>query len=233
MNDDRRHSARISLHANSMGTSQTAIPPREPARLYLVTPPIGDAGAVADGLADALNAADIAAVLVRLSAGDERTQIERVKALRILIQSNGAALLLDGRPDLVVATEADGAHFAGPEAFQASAPALKPKFIAGCGGLVTRHDAMEAAEAGADYIMFGEPGSDGRRPAFEAVLERVAWWSEIFQVPCVAYADNLDEVEALAQSGADFVAIGESVWRGGRDAVVAAAKRLSIAEPVQ
>ena len=83
-----------------MGTSQT-MPPREPARLYLVTPPIGDAGAVADGLADALNAADIAAVLVRLSAGDERTQIERVKALRILIQSNGAALLLDGRPDLV------------------------------------------------------------------------------------------------------------------------------------
>jgi thiamine-phosphate pyrophosphorylase len=233
MNQDRRHSARMGLHANSMGTSQTAIPPREPARLYLVTPPIGDAGAVADGLADALNAADIAAVLVRLSAGDERTQIERVKALRILIQSNGAALLLDGRPDLVIPTEADGAHFAGTPAFQAGAPALKPKFIAGCGGLVTRHDAMEAAEAGADYIMFGEPGNDGRKPAFDAVLERVAWWSEIFQVPCVAYADNLDEAEALAQAGADFVAIGESVWSGGRDAVAAAAKRLSIAEPVQ
>jgi thiamine monophosphate synthase len=49
----------------------------------------------------------------------------------------------------------------------------------------------------------------------------------------VAYADNLDEVEALAQAGADFVAIGESVWGGGRDAVAAAARRLSIAEPVQ
>ncbi|MGZ5960509.1 MAG: thiamine phosphate synthase [Rhizomicrobium sp.] len=233
MNDDRRHSARINLHANGMGTSQTAIPPREPARLYLVTPPIGDAGAIADGLADALNAADIAAVLVRLSAGDEHTQIERVKALRILIQSNGAALLLDGRPDLVVPTEADGAHFVGTAAFQASAAALKPKFITGCGGLVTRHDAMEAAESGADYVMFGEPDSDGRKPAFDAILDRVAWWSEIFQVPCVAYADNLDEAEALAQAGADFVAIGESVWCGGRDAVAAAARRLSIAEPVQ
>jgi thiamine-phosphate pyrophosphorylase len=233
MNDDRRHSARISLHANGMGTSQAAIPPREPARLYLVTPPIGDAGAVADGLADALNAADIAAVLVRLSAGDERTQMERVKGLRILIQSNGAALLLDGRPDLVVPTEADGAHLVGAAAFRAGAPALKPKFIAGCGGLVTRHDAMEAAESGADYVMFGEPGSDGRRPALEAVLERVAWWSEIFQVPCVAYADNLDDVEALAQAGADFVAVGESIWSGGRDAVAAAAQRLGIAEPVR
>jgi len=232
MSRDRRHSARISRHADGMGTSQT-MPPREPARLYLVTPPIGDAGAVADGLADALNAANIAAVLVRLSAGDERTQIERVKALRILIQSNGAALLLDGRPELVVPTEADGAHLVGATAFRAGAGALKPKFIAGCGGLVTRHDAMEAAESGADYVMFGEPGSDGRRPALEAVLERVAWWSEIFQVPCVAYAENLDEVEALAQVGADFVAIGEPVWSGGRDAVAAAAKRLTIVEPVQ
>jgi thiamine-phosphate pyrophosphorylase len=92
---------------------------------------------------------------------------------------------------------------------------------------------MEAAESGADYVMFGEPERDGRRPAFEAVLDRVAWWSEIFQVPCVAYAENLDEVEALAQVGADFVAIGASVWSGGRDAVAAAAKRLSIVEPVQ
>jgi thiamine-phosphate pyrophosphorylase len=215
-----------------MGT-KTDAPPREPARLYLVTPPIGDAGAIADGLADALNAADIAAVLVRLGAGDERTQIERVQALRILIQSNGAALLLDGRPELVAPTEADGAHLIGLAAFQAGASALKPKFIAGCGGLVTRHDAMEAAETGADYVMFGEPERDGRRPAFEAVLDRVAWWSEIFQVPCVAYAENPDEVEALAQAGADFVAIGQSVWSGGRDAVAAAAKRLSSVEPVQ
>jgi thiamine-phosphate pyrophosphorylase len=215
-----------------MGT-KTDAPPREPARLYLVTPPIGDAGAIADGLADALNAADIAAVLVRLGAGDERTQIERVQALRILIQSNGAALLLDGRPELVAPTEADGAHLIGFAAFQAGASALKPKFIAGCGGLVTRHDAMEAAETGADYVMFGEPERDGRRPAFEAVLDRVAWWSEIFQVPCVAYAENPDEVEALAQAGADFVAIGQSVWSGGRDAVAAAAKRLSSVEPVQ
>jgi thiamine-phosphate pyrophosphorylase len=233
MGHDRRHSARIGRHADSMGTSQTTVPPREPARLYLVTPPIGDAGAVADGLADALNAADIAAVLVRLGAGDERTQIERVKALRILIQSNGAALLLDGRPELVVSTEADGAHLIGTTAFQASAGALKPKFIAGCGGLATRHDAMEAAEAGADYVMFGEPGSDGRKPAFDALLERVAWWSEIFQVPCVAYADSLDETEALAKAGADFIAIGESIWSGGRNAVAAAAQRLGIAETVQ
>ena len=115
MNPDRRHSARMGLHASSMGTS-TDVPPREPARLYLITPPIGDAGAVADGLADALNAVDVAAVLLRLADGDEATQIARVKDLRILIQSNGAALLLDGRPELVIPTEADGAHTCVPSA---------------------------------------------------------------------------------------------------------------------
>ena len=58
-------------------------------------------------------------------------------------------------------------------------PALKPKYIAGCGGLATRHDAMLAGESGADYVMFGEPDRDGHRPRFEAVLERVAWWAEV------------------------------------------------------
>ena len=214
-----------------MGTS-TDVPPREPARLYLIPPPIGAAGAVADGLADALNAVDVAAVLLRLADGDEATQIARVKDLRILIQSNGAALLLDGRPELVIPTEADGAHVTGAEGFKKTADALKPKYIAGCGGLATRHDAMLAAESGADYVMFGEPDRDCRRPSFEAVLERIAWWSEIFQVPCVGYASTLDEAEALAQAGADFVAIGESLWSGGRDAVAAVAQRLSVVEPV-
>ena len=82
-----------------MGTSQ-GCRARAP-RLYLVTPPLGDADAIADDLAAALNAADIAAVLLRLDDGDEAALIERIEALRILIQSNGAALLLDGHPELV------------------------------------------------------------------------------------------------------------------------------------
>lgn len=192
------------------------------AGLYLVTPPVENPAEVADGLADALNATDIAAVLLRLAPGDEATQRERIKALRILVQSNGAALLLDGHATLAAPSEADGAHLTGIDAFKAAAPALKPARIAGCGGLVTRHDAMLAAESGADYVMFGEPDADGRRPSFEAVLERVAWWGEIFQVPCVAYAAQRDEIEQLARAHADFVAVSEDIWRSAgnmRDAI--------------
>ena len=206
--------------------------PHKAPRLYLVTPPVTDPAAIADDLADALNAADIAAVLLRLAEGDQRALTQRVKALRILIQSNGAALLLDGHPDLVMPAEADGAHLTGFEPFKAAAPTLKPARIAGCGGLGSRHDAMLAGESGADYVMFGEPDAAGRRPAFDAVVERVAWWTEIFEIPCVAYAASLDEAEALARAGADFVAVGEAVWRTAQG-VTEAGKRLAVAEPVR
>ena len=203
-----------------MGTARDET--RAAPRLYLVTPPVADPDAVANDLADALNATDIAAVLLGLAEGDESAQLDCIKALRILIQSNGAALLLDGHAELCARGETDGAHLTGIDAFTAAAPALKPARIAGCGGLNTRHDAMLAGEAGADYVMFGEPDTGGRRPSFDAILERVEWWAQTLTIPCVAYAASLDEGEALAAAGADFIALGENVWRDAR-AVAAAA----------
>ena len=88
---------------------------------------------------------------------------------------------------------------------------------------------MLAGESGADYVMFGEPDADGRRPSFDAMLERVAWWAEMLEIPCVAYAASLDEVEPLAAAGADFIAVGDFVWRDAR--AVAEAANLGMAEP--
>jgi len=228
MTERRRHSAEKPSHAVRMGT---AIPRREAPRLYLVTPPLGAPSAIADDLADALNATDIAAVLLRLGEGDEPALLDRIKALRILIQSNGAALLLDGHAALIGRAEADGAHLSGTDALRAATASLKPKYIAGCGGLAERHDAMLAGESGADYVMFGEPDATGHRPALDAVIERVAWWAEIFQIPCVAYAAGVEEVVALARAGADFVAIGEAIWRDRRS-FAAAIEHLAV-EPVR
>jgi thiamine-phosphate pyrophosphorylase len=200
-------------------------------RLYLVTPPVGDSGRFAGELAAVLGGADIAAVLLRLEAADERSLINRIKALAPLVQDKGAALVLDGHPDLVARAGADGAHLTGIEAFNGALPTLKPARIAGAAGLRTRHDAMLAAEAGADYVMFGEP--DGQRPSFAAIVERIAWWAEVFEPPCVGYAETIDEVGQLAAAGADFVAVGDFVWRDARSPVAgvsAAAERLFAAE---
>jgi thiamine-phosphate pyrophosphorylase len=71
---------------------------------------------------------------------------------------------------------------------------------------------MLAAETGADYVMFGEPDRRGGRPPFDAIEERLNWWSELFELPCIGYAASLDEVAPLAQAGADFVALGDWIW---------------------
>jgi thiamine-phosphate pyrophosphorylase len=182
--------------------------PPPAARLYLVTPPALPAARLAAALADALDAADVAAVLLRLPDAGESALIETIATLAPTVQSRNAALLLDGHPELAARTGADGAHLTGLEPFSAALSLLKPDRIAGAGGLRSRHDAMLAAERGADYVMFGEPG-DGGRPPFEAVLTRVEWWAELFEAPCVGYAESLDEAAALARAGADFVALGE------------------------
>jgi thiamine-phosphate pyrophosphorylase len=81
--------------------------------------------------------------------------------------------------------------------------------------------------------MFGD-ARQGRRPVLGSILERVGWWSEVFEVPCVAFAENLDEVGPLAAAGADFVAVGDFVWADDRGAAAlnAAAKALAASEAV-
>jgi thiamine-phosphate pyrophosphorylase len=193
-------------------------------RLYLATPVVDDPAALATSLPGLLAGADIAAVLVRLRDDDPRSMIGRAKSLAGAIQNAGAALLLDGHVDLVARAGADGAHLGGITALEEALPNLKPDRIAGVGGLTSRHDSMSAGEMGADYVLFGEADAHGKRPSLEAITERVAWWAELFEVPCVAYADGRDEAYELALAGADFVLVGEAVWADPRGAAAALAE---------
>jgi thiamine-phosphate pyrophosphorylase len=195
-----------------------ADPSRAP-RLYLVTPHLTDTVDFAGDLTAALATADVAAVLLRLADADERTLINRIRSLAPAAQDNGAALLLEGHSDLVARSGADGAHLSGIEAFTDAFTLLKPERIAGAGDLASRHDAMLAAETGADYVMFGEPIE--RERDFAAMIGRVAWWAEVFELPCVGYAAHLDEVAPLVAAGADFVAL-DCLWSDPRGVAVAA-----------
>jgi thiamine-phosphate pyrophosphorylase len=201
--------------------------PRPQPRLMLFTPVVTDADAFAGTLAAALDAADVAAVVLRLAPGDERALINRIKALAPVCQQRNVALLVDGHADLVARGGADGAHLAGIAAFGEALERLRPERIAGCGALATRHDAMLAAEQGADYVMFGEPDADGVRPPFAQVDERIAWWAEVFEAPCVGYAAAADEIAPLVAAGADFIALGEWAWSVETIRAAASALRLS------
>ena len=197
------------------------VPPRPVPRLYLATPEIDDPSRLAAGLPGLLAAADVAAVLLRLKETDQRTLISRIKALAPLVQDGGAALLLDGHVELVARAGADGAHLTGIEAMEDAMPTLKPDRIAGVGGLATRHDSMAAGEAGADYVLFGEPDAKGQRPSVEAITERLQWWAELFEPPCVGFAASREEAHEFAAAGADFVLVGDFIWNDERGAKAA------------
>jgi thiamine-phosphate pyrophosphorylase len=201
-----------------------------PTRLYLVTPTLEDPKAFLPDLEAALGAGDVAAVLLRLADADERGLINRAKAVATVVQRRNIALLLDNRPEIVGRAEADGAHVAGIEAFAAALSSLKPDRIAGAGGLNSRHDAMLAGETGADYVMFGDSDRRGHRPPFEIIEERIMWWAELVEIPCVGYAADANEVRPLTRAGVDFVALGDWIWTdpdGAAAAVAQAAANLA------
>jgi thiamine-phosphate pyrophosphorylase len=104
----------------------------------------------------------------------------------------------------------------GIEAMEEALPSLKPDRIIGVGELATRHDSMAAGEAGADYVLFGEPDAKGQRPSLEAIAERLQWWAELFEPPCVGFAASLDEAREFAAAGADFVLVGDFIWADPR-----------------
>ena len=198
-----------------------SVPPRPVPRLYLATPDVDDPSQLVAGLPGLLAAADVAAVLVRLKPTDQRTMISRVKALAPAIQASGAAVLLEGHVELVARAGADGAHLTGIAAMEDALPSLKPDRIAGVGGLATRHDSMAAGELGADYVLFGEPDARAQRPSGEAIAERLQWWAELFEPPCVGFAASREEAYEFAAAGADFVLVGDFIWADPRGAATA------------
>ena len=191
-------------------------PPRT--RLMLVTPPVSDADAMAFRLMQAFAGGDVAAVLLRLTDGDDRSRIERVKRLAGPVQGQSVALVVEGTALVATRGGADGVHLTGgTEAIAEARSSLRGERIIGAGGLRARHDAMDAGEAGVDYVIFGEPRADGSVPPLAAVVERAGWWAEIFETPCVASAPDAASVEELAETGAEFVALGDWVFAEGLD----------------
>jgi thiamine-phosphate pyrophosphorylase len=205
-------------------------------RLYLLSPVLAEAGRFTAALREACAAADVAAVLLRLAPGDERSLINTVKALAPAAQDGGAAVLVQAPAEIDAAAiavrgGADGVHTDGVSDLRGLRERLRDPRMLGVGQLRTKHDAMSAGEAGVDYVMFGDPKPDGYLPPLEDVAERAEWWAEIFETPCVAFAPTLEAVAILAGTGAEFVALGDAVWThaaGPAEAVRLASRGLAL-----
>jgi thiamine-phosphate pyrophosphorylase len=176
--------------------------------VYLVSPLITDPAALRPRLEAALRALQPASILFDVPAGDERAQINLIKVLCPMAQETGAAVLVNTSAQVAVRGGADGVHVSSSLLVPAMREVLKTERIVGAGGLMSRHDAMDAGEAGADYVMFGEPREDGTVMTLSALTDRASWWAEVFETPCVAYAASAIAVEAMALTRAEFVALG-------------------------
>jgi thiamine-phosphate pyrophosphorylase len=191
--------------------------PRNAPRFYLITPPISDWTPYPLLFETATAACDVACVLLRTAAHGNGEKEKIVCALAPLVQKHGVACLVADDPQWAVRANADGVHIDGTgERLQSALRALKPGHIVGAGGLTTRDAAMAAAEAGADYLMFG-----GGAETHAQIVERVAWWAEIFNVPCVGYAHNLGVIGDIVRAGADFIALSDAVFADPRGAAAA------------
>ncbi|MGC2854474.1 thiamine phosphate synthase [Novispirillum sp. DQ9] len=189
---------------------------REPCRLYLITPPaLPDVAAFAGTLARVLDAGDVAALQIRLKDADDDTVRRTIDALRPVAQDREVAVILNDRPDLAAETGCDGVHVGQDDAPYAEARKIMgPDAIVGVTCHDSRHLAMEAAEAGADYVAFGAFFDTATKDAkTRCELDLLSWWQEVMTVPCVAIGGiTPDNAKAVIDAGADFIAVSSGVW---------------------
>lgn len=184
-------------------------------RLYLVTPPRIELPAFADMLAAAVDAGDVACLQIRLKDIDDDDIRRAAEALVPIAQSRDVAVLMNDRPDLAAETGCDGVHVGQEDAaYDEARRAVGGDGIVGVTCHNSRHLAIEAGEAGADYVAFGAFFATGTKvPKATAEISILEWWHDIATLPCVAIGGiTVENCPPLVQAGADFLAVVGGVW---------------------
>ena len=194
-------------------------------RLYLITPPRFEPGEFSERLSAALDGGDVACVQLRLKDVDDDEIRHAIEILKPIAQNRDVAFILNDRPDLAIETRCDGVHVGQQDmSYQAARNAMGPDAIVGVTCHASRHLAMEAADAGADYVAFGAFFPTGTKDAkAKADVEILQWWSETTIVPCVAIGGiTPTNCGPLVAAGADFLAVISAIWdhTGGPAAAV-------------
>ena len=188
----------------------------EPCRLYLLTPPrLDDLSAFEADLEAAMAAGDVAALQIRLKNVHDADIRAAYNALAPIAQNAGVAVLINDRVDLAQELGADGVHLGQDDmSLREARKILGPQAMIGATAHNSRHLAMLAGESGADYVAFGAFfESATKTPKTQATTDLLSWWSELFEIPCVAIGGiTADNCPPLVQAGADFLAVCGGVW---------------------
>jgi thiamine-phosphate pyrophosphorylase len=184
-------------------------------RLYLISPPAFSLAEFLPQLEAALDGGDVGAFQLRIKDAEDADVLAAGAAIRPICAAREISLIVNDRPDLAVALDADGVHVGQEDAsVEAARRAIGEDRILGVTCHDSRHLAIDAGEAGADYVAFGAffPTST-KATTTVADPDILQWWSEIFTLPCVAIGGiTAENCAPLVQAGADFLAVSAYVW---------------------
>lgn len=187
---------------------------RPPCQLYLISPPAIDEG-FADVLAAALDAGPVAAFQLRLKGIDEHAIARLAEPLQRICAEREVAFIVNDSIALAKRLGADGVHLGQEDGDPREARrVLGPSAQIGVTCHDSRHLAMEAGEAGADYVAFGAfyptTTKETRHRPDPSIL---SWWTTLFEIPCVAIGGITPaNARPLVEAGADFLAVSGAVW---------------------
>ena len=201
---------------HSITGQDVSVPAAQSCRLYLISPERIDHPTIfSNDLRAALDGGDVAAFQLRLKDVGDDAIARTADTLRPICQQRGVAFFMNDRPDLAVKLDCDGVHIGQDDTPYAEARRIVgPERQIGVTCKASRDLAMTAAEAGADYVAFGAFFlSKTKTVTTPASLEIIEWWSELFEIPCVAIGGiTVDNCKPVIAAGADFLAVAGGVW---------------------
>ena len=187
----------------------------EGCQLYLITPPAFEPATLAERLKAALGGGPVACLQIRLKEVDDDAIKRATESLLPICHDHGVPVLMNDRPDLALLTGCDGAHVGQDDTpYEEARRILGKEAMIGVTCKASPHLAIEAADAGADYVAFGAFFQTSTKQAtVSATAEILEWWSALSPIPSVAIGGITSEnCRPLVEAGVDFLAVVGGVW---------------------
>lgn len=195
---------------------------KEQPQIYLITPPEFELSSFGEQLAQILDDVDIACLRLRLATDDIDTIGRTADVIRDICHQREVPIVIDTHFRLVETHGLDGVHLTdGPKQLRYVREELGNDAIIGAYCGASRHNGMNAAEIGADYVSFGPMNDTGLGGGDIAEFETFEWWSQVVEVPVVAEGALTLETAKLLAPVTDFIALGSEVWNAEAGAKVA------------
>lgn len=195
-------------------------------RIVLIAPPAAKPDILLERLLAAVSGGDVASVLLPQYDLDEVAFQSAAERIVPPLQEKGIAVVIAGDTRIAGRVKADGVHVeTNKDGLADVVDRFQSKMMVGAGGAKTRHDALELGETRPDYIFFGRIGYDNTPEPHPRNLSLGGWWAEMVEIPCIVLAgSDLASVEAVAATGAEFVALSSAVFADGIDPKEAVAR---------